>query len=1032
MSARLLAALILAGSLVAATLAAPPALAPAPQAVQQEKPDEVFAKARQIYAEDGPKPALPLFERALTLYHAAGDRRGEAITLGLIGNCHKRFGDFQKALDFLNRSLSMKRELGDRLEEGKTLSNLGLVYWEMGEYPAAVDHLTRAIAIGRDIADRQLEGSALNNLGLVYDQLGGDYRRSLDQYQRALELYREIDFPRGESDTIGNIGGVYLMLGQYREALRYYQRALAISERLKMKPSASQDLGNIAHCHLGIGDIAQAIDHFDRALQLARETGLAKEEADWLRGKASALVRLGRYTAAFDGYDQALRAYEKAKLQRELGEALNDLGALHARLGDGASADRSFRRAIEIARAIDDSHGVTINLIALGDLERRRKRLDEAGSLYRDALARATKDGDRAGAAGIRVALAFVGRDQGRLDEAFAEAGRALEDARAIEARPIEAEALFARAEVARTRRQNEDALRDDAAAAEIAKALADPELEWRVAYGQGQALEALGRNDEAAASYRRAVALIEDVRSQLRDERFRASYLEDKYQVYVSLVQLLLKLGRTQEAFTYAEKLRARQYLEWMSRGLPPVRDEARRQAELALRELGRQLQRAIDQEHVRPEGERRQALDLFSAELVDAERDYQAALAALLTDEPAYAAARALASVSSDDVQKRLPADKALVEYVVADEGVSIFVIRSTGIQAKTVPIRAIDLAGKVELIRDLIVREAGTDWQAPAASLHQTLIAPIEQAGWLAGVHHLYLVPHGILHYVPFAALPRGREKGARLVVSDYVIAFLPAAAALGASGNGAGADVARGFSPAISAAAPAAASVMAMAPARTGLQFTQQEAAAVAELFPKDRLLLVGSRATEAAFKTSAGRYDVLHLATHGYFNRFNPLLSGLELEPDAKEDGRLEVHEILGLRLSSRLVVLSACDTALGGGYFSEVPSGDDIVGLTRAFLFAGSPSIVASLWAVNDRSTMGLMGGFYGKLLAVTPVGQTGVARGFSPAETGVGRGLGPADKATALAAAQRDLIARGGRYSHPYYWGAFVLVGKM
>ena len=1042
MSARLVAALLLAGLTVAATLAAPrDPFAASPQSVQQEKPDEVLARAKQIYSEDGPKPALPVFERALALYQAAGDRRGEAITLGLIGNCYKKFGDFPKALDFLNRALAMKRELGDRLEEGKTLSHLGLLYWEKGEYPAAIDNLTRSIAIGRELADRQLEGSALNNLSLVYDEMG-DYRRSLEQYQKVLDLYRGTNFERGESDTLGNIGGVHLLLGQYREALRYYQQALAISERLKMKPSASQDLGNIALCHLGLGQIQTAIDQFDRALQLAREAGLAKEEADWLRGKASAFVRLGNYTAALDGYAQALNVYERAKLRRELVEALNDVGTLHARLGDGASAERSFRRAIEIARAIDNAHGVTVNLVALGDLERRRKRLDEAGALYRDALARATKDGDRAGAAGVRVALAFVGRDQGRLDEAFAEAGRAMDEARAIGARPVEAEALFARAEVARTRRQNDEALRDDAAAAEIATALADPELGWRVAYGQGQALEALGRNDESAASYRRAVALIEDVRSQLRDERFRASYLEDKYQVYVSLVQLLLKLGKTQEAFTYAEKLRARQYLEWMNRGLPPIQDEARRQTELALRERVRQLQRAIDQEHAKPAGEqRRQALDLFSAELVDAERDYQAALAVLLTAEPAYAAARALASVSSDDVQKRLAADTALVEYVVADEAVSVFVIRSTGIQAKTVSIRSIDLAAKVELLRDLIVREAGTDWQAPAASLYETLVAPIEQAGWLAGVHHLYLVPHGILHYVPFAALPRGREKGARLVVNDYVIAYLPAAAALAPAGN---ADVARVFRsraearegeggrPAIDGSGKAAASptqsVMAMAPARTGLQFTQQEATAVAGLFPKDRLLLVGSRATETAFKTSAGRYDVLHLATHGYFNRFNPLLSGLELEPDAKEDGRLEVHEILGLRLAARLVVLSACDTALGGGYFSEVPSGDDIVGLTRAFLFAGSPSVVASLWAVNDRSTMGLMGGFYGKLLVQSDVGRVFRSR----AEAREGEGGGGEDKATALAEAQREVIARGGRYAHPYFWGAFVLVGQM
>ena len=290
---------------------------------------------------------------------------------------------------------------------------------------------------------------------------------------------------------------------------------------------------------------------------------------------------------------------------------------------------------------------------------------------------------------------------------------------------------------------------------------------------------------------------------------------------------------------------------------------------------------------------------------------------------------------------MRQRLPGDTALLEYVVADEAVSIFVIRANGIQAKTIPVRAIDLASRVELLRDLIVREPGQDWQAPAASLHQTLVAPIEEAGWLTGVHHLYLVPHGILHYVPFAALPRSKDKGARFVVHDYVLAYLPAAAALAQEkGNGGAAE-----------------SVLAMAPARTALRFSRQEAAAVAELFGKNRLLLVGPQATEDAFKKSAGGYDVLHLATHGYFNRFNPLLSGLELEPDGREDGRLEVHEILGLRLNARLVVLSACDTALGGGYFAEVPAGDDIVGLTRAFLFAGSPSVVASLWAVTFRPT---------------------------------------------------------------------------
>ena len=291
----------------------------------------------------------------------------------------------------------------------------------------------------------------------------------------------------------------------------------------------------------------------------------------------------------------------------------------------------------------------------------------------------------------------------------------------------------------------------------------------------------------------------------------------------------------------------------------------------------------------------------------------------------------------------------------------------IRADGIQAKTVAIRSIDLSAKVELLRDLIVRASGNDWRAPAESLHRSLVALLSsrQGGWPGSTTSTWSRT-GSCTTCRLRRCRAGGSKAPVSLLSDYVVAYLPAAAAL-VYGNGNGEP---------------AESVLAMAPSRTRLQFSQQEATTVAGLFPKDRLLLVGSRATESAFKNASGRYEVLHLATHGYFNKFNPLLSGLELEADGREDGRLEVHEILGLRLSARLVVLSACDTALGGGYFAEVPAGDDIVGLTRAFLFAGSPSVVASLWAVNDRSTMRLMSAFYGRLL--TPNGRNSdVGRGF-------------------------------------------------
>jgi CHAT domain-containing protein len=133
---------------------------------------------------------------------------------------------------------------------------------------------------------------------------------------------------------------------------------------------------------------------------------------------------------------------------------------------------------------------------------------------------------------------------------------------------------------------------------------------------------------------------------------------------------------------------------------------------------------------------------------------------------------------------------------------------------------------------------------------------------------------------------------------------------------------------------------------------------------------------------------------------------NPLFSGLELEKDQEDNGRLEVHEILGLRLDADLVTLSACETALGSGQLAEDPAGDDLVGLTRAFLSAGSDAVLATLWEVNDRSTLRLMRRFY--------------------------RSLPEAGRAASLARAQRFLCRVPGRYRHPYFWAPFVLVGDM
>jgi CHAT domain-containing protein len=567
----------------------------------------------------------------------------------------------------------------------------------------------------------------------------------------------------------------------------------------------------------------------------------------------------------------------------------------------------------------------------------------------------------------------------GNLREARQQALEALDLSRQNGAAPLEAEALLALADLLHRENNSEAALQQFVAAEKLATDLGDPELQWQAAYGRGRQLEALVRPEEAVAAYRRAVEIIESVQAQLREDRYRSGYLQNKSQVYISLVRLLLRLGRKGDAFLYLEKLRAQVYPDRVVGGLPF--DLSDREQEL--RSRIRKLREALDKENAKGAELRRQAATLFSAELQSAERDYQN----LLDDQRSVRRGeRAVASLT--EVQHRLSPGHALLEYVVTEDAVLIFLLRPQDLKTATVALTPEELETRIELLRDLLTRKDDR-WRRPAEALYGSLIAPVEEADGLKGIEKISIVPYGVLHYVPFAALTRSQGSRREFLVERYVLDYLPSASELA------------------STAAPSEATdnLLALAPSSASLRYASQEVREIGALYPNRARALIGAKATESSFKRIADRYQIIHFATHGFFNKLNPLFSGVQLEADGQEDGRLEVHEILGLHLHARLVTLSACETALGSGYFAELPAGDDFVGLTRAFLMAGSSSVLATLWQVNDRSTLGLMKSFYRRL----PRQET----------------------ANALAHAQREMLAGPARFRHPYYWAAFVLLGQ-
>jgi len=286
------------------------------------------------------------------------------------------------------------------------------------------------------------------------------------------------------------------------------------------------------------------------------------------------------------------------------------------------------------------------------------------------------------------------------------------------------------------------------------------------------------------------------------------------------------------------------------------------------------------------------------------------------------------------------------------------------------------------RVQAFRDLIAaRERQPDMQRMAQALFDQLVRPGLRG---RAPKELLIVPHDALHYLPFQALmpAPGRYLLQEVPLHYYSSASLmqftrakgqAGAPTLFALGNPDFQD------PTLS------------------LRYAEREARGIAALFP-ETALVTGKAATKATSREEIRRHTVLHFATHAEFDEADPLGSALLLASTTGEESRLEVQEIFGLDLHASLVVLSACETALG-----KLTRGDELTGLTRAFIYAGTPSVITTLWQVNDRAAFELMREFYRHLKA----GE---------------------NKAEALRQAQLAMLQR---HPHPYYWAAYQLFGE-
>ena len=921
--------------------------------------ESIFREAEELRqgTVEEKRKSVEKYHEALELYRRAGYRSREAYILNKIGWAHINLGEMRKALEKFNEALALSLAVGNRGEEASALNGIGVVYWQMGELRKALEKYNEALQLSRSVGDRRREAAFLNNIGLIHWILG-ETQKAWEKYNEALPISRAVGDRSREANILSNIGVVHESLGETRKALETYSEALAISRAADYGMGQAGMLDYIGEVYQSLGELRKALEKYNEALQLSRSVGDLSREARILSNIGDIYRSLGETRKALEKYNEALPISRAAGDRRYEADALNGIGEVYRSLGETQKALDKFHEALAHRRAAGERNGEATTLLAIARAEQTRGALTHAHQIIEQAI-------------GIVESMRADIREDHRASY-FASRREYYESYIDI---------------LAERHRQNQTAGFDATAFAVSERARARSLLE-----------------------------LLTESRADIR-EGVDSSLLERER----SLRQLLQAKAAAQFAL--------------INRKHTPA------QAEAAAKEI-----------------------DSITTE-------YEELRAQIRAVAPRYAALTQPQPLGLAEIQRQvLDPDTLLLEYSLGDNASHLFVVSQTLITWRQLPKRA-EIEAATRRVYELLtapqpqpgdteakyrarVKEAGERYWQQAAELSRMLLGPVASQ---LGKKRLAIVADGALQYIPFAALPvpsSGNDGGRNSVAEpqplfvEHEIVSLPSASTLATlrretagrkpaekslavladpvfthddtrvNRNVGKAGTKEKTRSAVSDEMEAGFLQMLRSGRETGvidakggfgrLLSTRREAAAILALVPeRERMQALDFEASRTtALSPELGEYRIVHFAAHGMLNNIHPELSGIILSLVDKEgrqqDGFLRLQDIYNLRLPAELVVLSACQTGLG----KEI-KGEGLVGLTRGFMYAGAPRIVASLWKVDDRATSELMKRFY--------QGMLGPER-LSPAE--------------ALRQAQLSLWKQK-QWRAPYYWAAFVLQGE-
>ncbi|MGQ0428720.1 MAG: CHAT domain-containing protein [Gammaproteobacteria bacterium] len=856
---------------------------------------------------------------------------------------------YDEALATLKEVLPVAEAGEDRALLARALYYAGRSHYFLSDYRTALPLLERALSVSRDVRDRPFEAEVLRGIGRLHKQQG-TYADGLRACDQSIAIFDSLGERREAARTWMTVGAIRDLTGEYEQALVAYGKARVGLESVKDDEYYTL-FNEIAITYTNLGRYEDALAAHMVSLEGRERSGDSYFIGISHSNIGDAYFALGQFDRAIEHYERCVELCGSAGERRSVAVALGQLARAWMAAAQPQRALGFAERELALTRELDIGHLKAAALRHLGEAYALLDNPDAALRHHAEAVALSREAGALADEASSLAAMANLHLERGRPEQARPFAERALALARQTRAPDLEVEARIACARAARAR----------------------------------------GETASALAHLQASVAIIDSVRGRVRTDSGKIGYLDTRQTVFHELADLLLDQRRVKEALEIAEAARGRAFSDLLAaQRLPLAPAAVASLAAIREAEAGLRAQEAIlpGDEAARAQlAQTRAAAETQLAGKLQALRSAQPELASLVATESLDA--REIAAVAA-----RL--DATLVEYLVTEHRLLVWLVRPSGeITGTSVEIGRDVLREKVRALHtrlnDPDARELGQPdaVRAMLGELYRWILAPVAARLPRDPQALVYVVPHDVLLLVPFAALvdPQGRY-----AVLRHTLVSAPSTAVLRYTAM----KKQRVMSPDrphVLALADAAPPEDADFPALPG---ARAEVWQLSRRYPADRrLALLREQATEANAKRLSAGQTILHFAVHGLVRDDRPWESALILAPGEGEDGWLRVPEIFGLTLRADLVTLSGCSTGLGK------ISGDGILGLARAFIYAGAASVVVSQWDVRDMSTAYLMDRFY----------------------AAIGDG-----KARALRAAQLATIER---YPHPALWAAFVLVGE-